>query len=100
MNTSSVAITAGLGGFLVLFGLGLAIWFLGRDMSRRLRGIRLRDEAEQARRAASSTPSPTPGQSIASQSTTGPDAATPTSAAEDESAAADGGRPPQEPDPR
>lgn len=44
MNTTSVEITAGLGGFLVLFGLALVLWFLGRDLSRRLRRMRLREE--------------------------------------------------------
>lgn len=42
-DLSSVEITAGLGGFLVLFALGLAVWFLGRDLSRRLRGMRQRE---------------------------------------------------------
>ncbi len=40
MNVSDVQYTAGLGGFLVLFGLGLVLWFLGRDLSRRLRRMR------------------------------------------------------------
>ncbi|GAA1175696.1 hypothetical protein GCM10009584_16400 [Ornithinimicrobium humiphilum] len=44
MNTTSVAVTAGMGGFLVLFGLMLAVWFLGRDMTRRLRRMRLVEE--------------------------------------------------------
>ncbi len=44
MNVSSVEITAGLGGFLVLFGMGLVVWFLGRDLSHRLRGMRQREE--------------------------------------------------------
>lgn len=44
MNTTGVEITAGLGGFLVLFGLGLVLWLLGRDLSRRLRRMRLREE--------------------------------------------------------
>lgn len=44
MNTNSVEITAGLGGFLVLFALALVLWFLGRDLSRRLRRMRLREE--------------------------------------------------------
>lgn len=51
MNTSNVEITAGLGGFLVLFGLALALWLLGRDLSRRLRGIRHREEQERQQRA-------------------------------------------------
>lgn len=49
MNTTSVEVTAGLGGFLVVFALALAVWFLGRDMTRRLRRM---NRAEQERRAA------------------------------------------------
>ncbi|ANS78700.1 hypothetical protein SGUI_1304 [Serinicoccus hydrothermalis] len=45
MNSTGVEITAGLGGFLVLFGLALAVWFLGRDLTRRLRRMRLAEEA-------------------------------------------------------
>jgi Sec-independent protein translocase protein TatA len=45
VNPSDVEITAGLGGFLVLFGLALVLWFLGRDLSRRLRRMR-QSEAE------------------------------------------------------
>ncbi|GAA1137356.1 hypothetical protein [Ornithinicoccus hortensis] len=48
MNPTGVEITAGLGGFLVLFGLGLALWFLGRDLSRRLRRSRQREELRAA----------------------------------------------------
>lgn len=44
MNETGVEITAGLGGFLVLFALGLALWLLGRDLTRRLRRMRLREE--------------------------------------------------------
>lgn len=44
MNVSDVEYTAGLGGFLVLFGLGLMLWFLGRDLSRRLRRLRQQEE--------------------------------------------------------
>jgi len=40
VNPSDVEVTAGLGGFLVLFGLALVVWFLGRDLSRRLRRMR------------------------------------------------------------
>lgn len=40
MNISNVEITAGLGGFLVVFALGLVVWFIGRDLSRRLRRMR------------------------------------------------------------
>lgn len=56
MNTTSVEVTAGLGGFLVVFALALAVWFLGRDLTRRLRRMKRAEEvrleqhrAEQAR---------------------------------------------------
>lgn len=51
MNVSDVEVTAGLGGFLVLFGLALMLWFLGRDLSRRLRRMR-QGEAERDQLAA------------------------------------------------
>ena len=44
MNSTGVELTAGLGGFLVVFALGLAVWLLGRDLTRRLRRMRLREE--------------------------------------------------------
>ncbi|MGB3827315.1 MAG: hypothetical protein WA962_00930 [Ornithinimicrobium sp.] len=47
MNVSNVQYTAGLGGFLVLFGLGLVLWFLGRDLTRRLRRMRQREALRQ-----------------------------------------------------
>lgn len=40
LTNTGTQFTAGLGGFLVLFGLALAVWFLGRDLSRRLRRMR------------------------------------------------------------
>ncbi len=43
MSSTGVEITAGLGGFLVLFGLALTVWFLGRDLTRRLRRMRQRE---------------------------------------------------------
>lgn len=46
LSQDSTAITAGLGGFLVVFALGLAVWFLGRDLTRRLRRM---GHAEQER---------------------------------------------------
>ncbi|WP_298748886.1 hypothetical protein [uncultured Serinicoccus sp.] len=64
MNETGVQITAGLGGFLVLFGLCLALWFLGRDLTRRLRrmrraeDVRLQQEHE-ARRPAEQDGAPT-----------------------------------------
>ena len=58
MNSTGVEITAGLGGFLVLFGLALAVWFLGRDLTRRLRRMRAaedrRREQESSRQDAAS----------------------------------------------
>ena len=48
MNTTSTAVTAGLGGFLVLFALALAVWFLGRDLTRRLRRMRYAEERRRA----------------------------------------------------
>lgn len=44
MNTTSVEVTAGLGGFLVVFALALAVWFLGRDLTRRLRRMNRSEE--------------------------------------------------------
>lgn len=44
MNTENVQFTAGLAGFVVLFVVGLVIWALGRDMNRRLRRMRFREE--------------------------------------------------------
>ena len=44
MNTTSVAVTAGMGGFLVVFCLMIVVWLLGRDMTRRLRRMRLAEE--------------------------------------------------------
>jgi hypothetical protein len=48
VSNTSVEITAGLGGFLVLFGLALVVWFLGRDLSRRLRRMRQQEALRQA----------------------------------------------------
>ena len=45
MNNTGVEITAGLGGFLVVFALGLTVWLLSRDLSKRLRRMRLREQA-------------------------------------------------------
>lgn len=51
LDTSNTAITAGLGGFFVLFGLALALWFIGRDLFKRIRrmnqGEILRQRADQ-----------------------------------------------------
>lgn len=53
LSQDSTAVTAGLGGFLVVFALGLAVWFLGRDLTRRLRRMsRAEEERVEAERAA------------------------------------------------
>lgn len=44
MNDTSVEVTAGLGGFLVVFALAVAVWFLGRDLTRRLRRMRFAEQ--------------------------------------------------------
>lgn len=46
MNNTSVEITAGLGGFLVVFALALAVWFLSRDLSKRLRRMRMTEQEQ------------------------------------------------------
>lgn len=51
MSSTGTGITAGLGGFLVLFGLALAVWFLGRDLTRRLRRMRQREELRREQEA-------------------------------------------------
>lgn len=50
-SVASTQITAGLGGFIVLFCLALACWFLFRSMSKRLRGVQMRENREQAEQA-------------------------------------------------
>lgn len=57
MNTTDVTVTAGLGGFFVLFGLGLTVWLLMRDMSRRMRNVR----NDHTRGTASGRPPSAPG---------------------------------------
>lgn len=58
MNNTGVEVTAGLGAFLVLFGMALVVWFLGWDLTRRLRRMRQRElqriaqEAREAEEAA------------------------------------------------
>ncbi|WP_018155005.1 hypothetical protein [Demetria terragena] len=51
-SIESVTTTAGLAGFIVLFTLAIACWFLFRSMNTRLRNIRLREEREAAARVA------------------------------------------------
>lgn len=68
MNSTGVEITAGLGGFLVVFALFVALFLLGRDLTRRLRRMRLREEERlsELRRDAGRTPgSPEDGDPLA-----------------------------------
>lgn len=55
LDTSSTAVTAGLGGFFVLFGLGLVLWFISRDMFKRIR--RINNTEEERRRELAATAS-------------------------------------------
>lgn len=55
MSDESTEITAGLGGFLVVFALGLAVWFLGRDLTRRLRRMSRTEEQRVAAQRARAT---------------------------------------------
>ncbi|NLG22453.1 MAG: hypothetical protein GX555_13600 [Actinomycetales bacterium] len=48
MNNTGVEITAGLGGFLVLFFLAIALILLGMDLNRRLRRLKHQEELRQA----------------------------------------------------
>ena len=57
-EVDSDLVTPGVWGFLLLFFLALAVYFLGRSMARRVRGVnqraRLEEEAEAERQAAES----------------------------------------------
>ena len=44
MNSTGVQVTAGLGGFLAVFFLAIAVIFLMRDLSKRLRRLRHQEE--------------------------------------------------------
>lgn len=56
-GTESTQVTAGIWGFLVLFGLGLACWFLFRSMNAHLRRMRFRErQAEFARESGEGAP--------------------------------------------
>ena len=46
MDPESVAVTAGLGGFLAFFLLALALYFLMRNMNARMRRMAYREEQE------------------------------------------------------
>jgi hypothetical protein len=59
MNSTGVEITAGLGGFLVVFALFVALFLLGRDLTRRLRRMRLREEERLAELRRDGDPAPT-----------------------------------------
>ncbi|WP_131103679.1 hypothetical protein [Ornithinimicrobium sufpigmenti] len=49
MSDESTEVTAGLGGFLVVFALALAVWVLGRDLTKRLRRMNRVQEQRTAR---------------------------------------------------
>lgn len=51
-GNESVEVTAGIWGFLVLFGLALACWFLFRSMNNHLRRMKYLEREEAAGRAA------------------------------------------------
>jgi hypothetical protein len=99
VNVSDVEFTAGLGGFLVLFGLALVVWFLGRDLSRRLRRMRHREAQRQAESdRAEAADKQTPGARLAEGQAPGnqtPTSQTPGEQA-DEPPTGTGVRPPQE----
>lgn len=65
-GTESVEVTAGIWGFLVLFGLALACWFLFRSMNAHLRRMTYREREEQAM---NSVPGREPGAGAAGQDT-------------------------------
>ena len=56
MNTESVDVTAGLGGFLAFFLLALALYLLMRNMNARLRRMSYREAQEAKAAAAGSSP--------------------------------------------
>ncbi len=41
-------VTAGIWGFLILFGLAIACWFLYRSMSKHMRNVRMQEESRSA----------------------------------------------------
>jgi hypothetical protein len=48
MNSPSVAVSAGVGGFLAFFFLAMALYFLMRNMNARLRRMAYREEQQAA----------------------------------------------------
>jgi len=50
-DMESTQVTAGLAGFVVLFCLAVACWFLFRSMNNHLRKVKWREEREQRERA-------------------------------------------------
>lgn len=53
-GVESTQVTAGIWGFIVLFGLALACWFLFRSMNTHLRRMRYTERAEAAKSAGAS----------------------------------------------
>lgn len=61
LSQESTEITAGLGGFLVLFALALAVWVLGRDLTRRLRRMNRAEDGRLSAARAQQEESAEPG---------------------------------------
>lgn len=59
-GNESVEVTAGIWGFLVLFGLALACWFLFRSMNNHLRRMKYLEREEAAGRGAGDAAEPRP----------------------------------------
>lgn len=55
-GNESVEVTAGIWGFLVLFGLALACWFLFRSMNNHLRRVKYLEREEAAAETATARP--------------------------------------------
>lgn len=43
-ETEATNVTAGIWGFLILFGLAMACWFLYRSMSKHMRNVRMQED--------------------------------------------------------
>ncbi|MEO8850176.1 MAG: hypothetical protein ABI360_00455 [Allobranchiibius sp.] len=47
-ESEATNVTAGIWGFLILFGLAIACWFLYRSMSKHMRNVRMQEESRSA----------------------------------------------------
>ena len=75
MDPESVAVTAGLGGFLSFFLLAVALYFLMRNMNARMRRMAYREELEAKAAEAGPGPDRTDSSGPDSGPATGPDVA-------------------------